>query len=424
MQKFSSFLELVKYFADKFNYQQSRYKSTHEKILKNPTSDESLTLIWFTRDNLVSRIMQGAPSKVEFESAKAFFREITLLIVDNPTNETYQLVTRKFVQAVHDGVISKNYKTLLNRAFATISPQTVTSAVRESNFNLSAKYLNQEYQLGLTLKGTWCEKNIALKQALLKHFPASIDPYHVNMAIWHLSAELEKEKSTTKSTTENDNTSSTVNEAQEQSYDVSNLQVLNKILYGPPGTGKTYNTIVEAVNAAEPYFQPTTLNKDELRAAFKVRYDELVSEGRIRFITFHQSYGYEEFVEGLSAKTEGERLSYFEKDGIFKSICKEAKSNLQDSQKSFTKLNDESKFKQALEAFKLSIFDGADEFPLTDSCSLISIDKDGFRYGGKWNNTLIMKFDDLMSLFLDGIDNRQGIIKSENVSGLAKKRWR
>jgi 5-methylcytosine-specific restriction protein B len=107
--------------------------------------------------------------------------------------------------------------------------------------------------------------------------------------------------------------------------DKSDTTPLNQILYGPPGTGKTYNSIVMAVNAAEPNFLPDGESKDELRAAFKVRYDQLVAEGRVRFVTFHQSYGYEEFVEGLSAKTEGDQLSYFEKDGVFKSICDDAK---------------------------------------------------------------------------------------------------
>ncbi|MGI2025491.1 McrB family protein [Shewanella glacialipiscicola] len=101
---------------------------------------------------------------------------------------------------------------------------------------------------------------------------------------------------------------------------------LNQILYGPPGTGKTYHTVEASVKAAEPSFLPSGESKDDIRKAYKARYDELVKAGRIRFVTFHQSYGYEEFVEGLSAKTEGDQLSYFEKDGIFKTICDEAKS--------------------------------------------------------------------------------------------------
>lgn len=99
---------------------------------------------------------------------------------------------------------------------------------------------------------------------------------------------------------------------------------MNQILYGPPGTGKTYRTVQMAVDAAEPTFKPSGQTKEEIRNSYKERYDKLTSEGRIRFVTFHQSYGYEEFVEGLSAKTEGDQLSYFEKDGIFKTICDEA----------------------------------------------------------------------------------------------------
>lgn len=100
---------------------------------------------------------------------------------------------------------------------------------------------------------------------------------------------------------------------------------MNQILYGPPGTGKTYRTVQMAVTAAEPNFEAEGQTRKEIRKAYKEKYDTLVSEGRIRFVTFHQSYGYEEFVEGLSAKTEGDQLSYFEKDGVFKTICEDAK---------------------------------------------------------------------------------------------------
>lgn len=97
-----------------------------------------------------------------------------------------------------------------------------------------------------------------------------------------------------------------------------NAVSLNQILYGPPGTGKTYHTIEAAVKAAAPEFQWT--KRDDL----KEKYDLLVSEKRIRFVTFHQSYGYEEFVEGISAKTDNGQVSYYEKDGIFKEICQDA----------------------------------------------------------------------------------------------------
>lgn len=94
---------------------------------------------------------------------------------------------------------------------------------------------------------------------------------------------------------------------------------LNQILYGPPGTGKTYVSIEEAVKAAEPSF--VWSNRNDL----KVRYDELVTEGRIRFVTFHQSYSYEDFVEGLSASSTDGKISYEKKLGVFRKLVNTAR---------------------------------------------------------------------------------------------------
>ncbi|GAB7230966.1 hypothetical protein VrSk94_46610 [Vibrio rotiferianus] len=106
---------------------------------------------------------------------------------------------------------------------------------------------------------------------------------------------------------------------QGETYQMDNLIPLNQILYGPPGTGKTYHTIEAAVKAADPSF--SWHSREELKA----EYDRLVSEKRIRFVTFHQSYGYEEFVEGLRAESDNDgNLSYPIKDGVFKSISDEA----------------------------------------------------------------------------------------------------
>lgn len=97
----------------------------------------------------------------------------------------------------------------------------------------------------------------------------------------------------------------------------------NIIFYGPPGTGKTYNIVRESVLLILPSFDPSSS-----RELFKQSYDDLVAAGRIRFTTFHQSFGYEEFIEGLRASTDEEgNISYSNENGIFKSICKDAKEN-------------------------------------------------------------------------------------------------
>ncbi|QUM82940.1 AAA family ATPase [Moritella sp. 5] len=105
---------------------------------------------------------------------------------------------------------------------------------------------------------------------------------------------------------------------------------LNQILYGPPGTGKTYHSIDAAVKAAEPQYYASlkidiiTGTTDKQREELTNKYKELSDAGRIRFVTFHQSYGYEEFVEGISAKTEQGQVSYKIKSGVFKQIAEDA----------------------------------------------------------------------------------------------------
>lgn len=94
---------------------------------------------------------------------------------------------------------------------------------------------------------------------------------------------------------------------------------LNQILYGPPGTGKTYHVVDRALAILDPEF---AARWEADRDALKERFDELVEEGLIRFVTFHQSFSYEEFVEGLRAETTAEgSIRYHVEDGIFKSFC-------------------------------------------------------------------------------------------------------
>ena len=46
---------------------------------------------------------------------------------------------------------------------------------------------------------------------------------------------------------------------------------------------------------------------------------------QIKFVTFHQSFSYEDFVEGIRAETDDNgQLSYDVKAGVFKEICEDA----------------------------------------------------------------------------------------------------
>ena len=153
---------------------------------------------------------------------------------------------------------------------------------------------------------------------------------------------------------------------------------LNQILYGPPGTGKTYSTIDKALeilgyaesdNSGKVILDYTkikqklqniaddkngagldlkNLNSKNDRELAKLLFDYYRSaeQGQIKFVTFHQSFSYEEFVEGIKPKfvkkskkfsneteTKSKEMIYKVKSGIFKKICKKALKNCDSSNK-------------------------------------------------------------------------------------------
>jgi len=136
-----------------------------------------------------------------------------------------------------------------------------------------------------------------------------------------------------------------INQDESQLYENNNEQMVNDmnnktifdhntILYGPPGTGKTYNTVIYAVAIVEG--KDINEVKEEAKInykAVKVRYEEYKTSGQIAFTTFHQSYGYEEFIEGIRPvldttqtqedDTKGE-IRYEIKRGIFRAFCENA----------------------------------------------------------------------------------------------------
>ena len=100
----------------------------------------------------------------------------------------------------------------------------------------------------------------------------------------------------------------------------------NMILYGPPGTGKTYSTAIYAVAICD------NLSIDEVRNTdyndVMRRYHELTKEGRIAFSTFHQSYGYEDFIEGIKpVVNQNQNITYKIHSGTFKRFCQKVKKN-------------------------------------------------------------------------------------------------
>lgn len=124
----------------------------------------------------------------------------------------------------------------------------------------------------------------------------------------------------------------------EEDSSLSNQAIpLNQILFGPPGTGKTYETIraalailaPDAVTAYDLAIQnsKTFDEKQAAREALKTCFTKLQNEQRVRFVTFHQSFSYEDFVEGIRAEADDEgKLNYRIDSGVFKHICDDARA--------------------------------------------------------------------------------------------------
>ena len=95
---------------------------------------------------------------------------------------------------------------------------------------------------------------------------------------------------------------------------------LNRILFGPPGTGKTFDARSDAVQIIDG------APADDVKA----RFNELREAGQIEFVTFHQNYAYEDFIEGIRPVLHKDELAYELHDGIFREIAKRASERQND----------------------------------------------------------------------------------------------
>ncbi|MDG1037030.1 MAG: AAA family ATPase, partial [Crocinitomicaceae bacterium] len=112
-----------------------------------------------------------------------------------------------------------------------------------------------------------------------------------------------------------------------KTHSIQMKHTLNQILYGPPGTGKTYSTITKALVILGLLDEKETYTDNEYSNAQEVFKKELGK--RIEFVTMHQSYSYEDFVQGLKPEKseDGQGIVFNYKDGVFKSICDSADEN-------------------------------------------------------------------------------------------------
>lgn len=197
---------------------------------------------------------------------------------------------------------------------------------------------------------------------------------------------------------------------------------LNTILYGPPGTGKTYNTVLRAAEIVENRKIPSY---SEALSIFKANLHD-----QIEFITFHQNYSYEDFIQGLrpDTKDENEQLKFKKSDGVFKVIADRALINYKESEKAPEDISQVNAFSEALEVLKDKILDSEEPVRINDTAYFTAVEDDAFRYSGdNWTlndkgfNGFRMKYSDLERFLEEDVKQRKEIKNLKNISGLAKQ---
>ncbi len=186
------------------------------------------------------------------------------------------------------------------------------------------------------------------------------------------------------------------------------------ILQGPPGTGKTYTAkdIAESMIFGKVSDDKKQQKKDlELSEQFKL-------------IQFHPSYSYEDFVRGITVKSNGTQVEYSTQDRVLGKFAREALINYEDSKKETKVLSNEKWAKELYEQFKDLVqeeIDNRGSYVLNDAVSIIEVEEDALRYAGdQWVIKFRMKDEDIVQMFLHGVTERKQIKQQDYVTGTCK----
>ena len=284
-------------------------------------SEEFNRLIW-SRKNPIARMPQGELSDNELNQVVGSDELLSWLanmepLPDNPERRA-EVLDSRLSEAV--GLVKhltgggKRRPAAVTRLLAALFPRDFTSLIASSLLGKFIRYFNKKYPtLEIDPKVSGPEKHRQILKRLddaLETVPeGDLEKRVRRMTLPHQLHELWSEEPRPKLQPADDSGEETTPQ--------------NIILYGPPGTGKTYSTAQRALELI--------LGKDKIKdpkpSEINSRFLEYQEKGQIEFVTFHQSYGYEEFVEGLRPvldEDESDDVRYELHNGVFKRIALQA----------------------------------------------------------------------------------------------------
>lgn len=281
--------------------------------------DATLDWLWREGNNGVCTVSPGHLPNAEYEQNIGLLRELATLVLQDPGRGTYEHVFDRWNAAKEEGLFRQTYTAVIHRVFAAAAPERYTTLVNVQHCRILLKRFTRDFELQTVESRDWLELNNAIKRAMQEVGVPDSTPIDNNILAWMLYETFSKPSTETGSGSTQP-TFPPQNNLEEPI--VTGKAPLNQILFGPPGTGKTYHTIDKALSILEPTLLATPgVTRAELKAAF-TRYQE---GGQVAFVTFHQSFSYEDFVEGIRAESrEDGTLEYKVEPGVFAKLCERA----------------------------------------------------------------------------------------------------